>query len=705
MKTISAIAVIALLLLSIEVLTSQAPIPTPAQGQAPGGRGAGQGARGRGAAPADVNAVTAGDFLIDPPTLINLGFEWFIQGDENRNAAVAVSYRKKGDSVWRDALPLLRLKGERVYQASQVDVISPNMFAGSILDLAPDTAYEAQFVLSDPDGVRGVAQRTITVRTRPEPKPYEGGRVFHVYPHGFAGQKIEPSFEGLMCAYNYSCAGTDWATAGRPRVRPGDTILVHAGLYKYNRYEYTNDASVNRTVPLDGTYYMTADGTPEMPIAIKAAGDGPAIFDGAGNFALFDVRAADYTYFEGLTFRNAEIAILAGTQFLIGSKGLAVKKSRFENVGAGVFSNYSGSSNFYIGDNWFQGRNDPSHLIGWAGPQLWSRFAGVEGQIFPPKMASYIAVKLYGPGHVVAYNYIADFHDGINVETYGNPDGSVATGPGIGDGPKYPPQEYWDRRPVAIDVYNNYITNSHDNPIEADGSMHNIRVMRNMLINHASHAFCNQPALGGPVYWIRNIAYNLPGGSTRLTSGSMGVLFYNNTILSETTGNPQNTHWRNNLMLGQNSTPMIFSVTTNTNYTSSDYNGFRPNPGAAMSFRWSSPPFTVAMDPLGPGLQPNLETRDYATLAQYSQATGQDRHSVLLDYDIFMNVRRLDAQDIPSLQKLYKAEDFDFRLKSGSAAVDRGVALPNVTDGFSGRAPDLGALEVGAAAPHYGPRP
>jgi len=691
--------------LSIEVLTSQAPIPTPAQGQAPGGRGAGQGARGRGAAPADVNAVTAGDFLIDPPTLINLGFEWFIQGDENRNAAVTVSYRKKGESVWKDALPLLRLKGERVYQASQVDVISPNMFAGSILDLEPDTAYEAQFVMSDPDGVRGVARRTITVRTRPEPKPYEGGRVFHVYPHGFTGQKIEPSFEGLMCAYNYSCAGTDWATSGRPRVRPGDTILVHAGLYKYNRYEYTNDASVNRTVPLDGTYYLTADGTAEMPIAIKAAGDGPAIFDGAGNFALFDVRAADYTYFEGLTFRNAEIGILAGTQFLIGSKGLAVKKSRFENVGAGVFSNYSGSSNFYIADNWFYGRNDPNHLIGWNGPQIWSRFAGVEGQVFPPKMASYIAVKLYGPGHVVAYNYIADFHDGINVETYGNPDGSVATGPDIVDGPKYPPQEYWDRRPVAIDFYNNYITNSHDNPIEADGSMHNIRVMRNMLINHASHAFCNQPALGGPVYWIRNIAYNLPGGSTRLTSGSMGVIFYNNTILSETTGNPQNTHWRNNLMLGQNSTPLIFSVTTNTNYTSSDYNGFRPNPGAAMSFRWSSPPFTVAMDALGPGRQPNLETRDFATLAQYSQATEQDRHSILVDYDIFMNVRRLDAQDIPSLQKLYKAEDFDFRLKPGSAAVDRGVVLPNVTDGFSGTSPDLGALEVGAAVPHYGPRP
>src|SRR6185436_870592 len=208
-------------------------LTAPAYAQPPGG--------GQQTPPLNPNAIVPGEFVIEPPTLINLGFEWFVQGDDNRNASVAVSYRKKGETPWKTALPMLRLKGERVYQQSQVDVIAPNMFAGSILDLEPNTVYEAQFVMSDPDGVRGESRRVVTVRTRPEPKPYEGGRVFHVYPHGFTGQKTEPSFEGLMCAYNYSCAGTDWATAGRPRVRAGDTILVHAGLYKYNRYEYTND--------------------------------------------------------------------------------------------------------------------------------------------------------------------------------------------------------------------------------------------------------------------------------------------------------------------------------------------------------------------------------------------------------------------------------------------------------------------------------
>ena len=70
-----------------------------------------------------------------------------------------------------------------------------------------------------------------------------------------------------------------------------------------------------------------------------------------------------------------------------------------------------------------------------------------------------------------------------------------------------------------------------------------------------------------------------------------------------------------------------------------------------------------------------------------------------------MNVPRLDAKDVKTVQRLYKAEDLDFRLKPGSAAVDRGIALPNITDGFSGRAPDLGAIEAGQAPVIYGPRP
>src|SRR6266567_6476433 len=98
------------------------------------------------------NKVKPGELIIDHPTLINLGFEWLIQGDDNRNAKVDVSYRKRGETQWKTGLPLLRLQGERIYQNQGVfDVTSPNMFAGSILDLEPDNEYEARFVMSDPD--------------------------------------------------------------------------------------------------------------------------------------------------------------------------------------------------------------------------------------------------------------------------------------------------------------------------------------------------------------------------------------------------------------------------------------------------------------------------------------------------------------------------------------------------------------------------
>ena len=86
------------------------------------------------------NAVTAQSFTIEPPTLLCLGFEWTIQGDDNRNATVSVKYRKKGDSSWREALPLLRIGEEKVWRSREfLEHWTPRMFAGSIFDLDADT--------------------------------------------------------------------------------------------------------------------------------------------------------------------------------------------------------------------------------------------------------------------------------------------------------------------------------------------------------------------------------------------------------------------------------------------------------------------------------------------------------------------------------------------------------------------------------------
>ena len=45
------------------------------------------------------NVTVAGKFTVEPPTLQCAGFEWYIEGDDNRTASVAVSYREQGSEV------------------------------------------------------------------------------------------------------------------------------------------------------------------------------------------------------------------------------------------------------------------------------------------------------------------------------------------------------------------------------------------------------------------------------------------------------------------------------------------------------------------------------------------------------------------------------------------------------------------------------
>ena len=76
-----------------------------------------------------------------------------------------------------------------------------------------------------------------------------------------------------------------------------------------------------------------------------------------------------------------------------------------------------------------------------------------------------------------------------------------------------------------------------------------------------------------------------------------------------------------------------------------------------MPFRWESPPFDVAADFRAPNHTPALELREFATLEEYSAATGQDRNSVEVGYHVFVNVPALDARDVGTLQAVYDADD------------------------------------------------
>ena len=75
--------------------------------------------------------------------------------------------------------------------------------------------------------------------------------------------------------------------------------------------------------------------------------------------------AANFNYFEGITFRNTLIAMEAGIKNIAGSVGLTVKHSKFEDVGVGIHTDFAGSGGYYIADNVFIGRHNAASLVGW----------------------------------------------------------------------------------------------------------------------------------------------------------------------------------------------------------------------------------------------------------------------------------------------------------------------------------------------------
>ncbi len=625
------------------------------------------------------NATVAGRFHVERPTLHNLGFEWSIQGDANRNATVSVQYRAAGESQWKNGMPLLRIGGENVYRRREnLDYFVPQGFAGSILNVKEGTEYECKFQLTDPDGATGTASHTVKVKTRTEPMPSTEGRTLHVYPADYQGERIEPSFTGILQAY-YGAGLGDWTVVWERRAKPGDTLLVHTGLYKPERLNYVDPMMA----PFDGSLSLTLKGTREKPITIKAAGDGEVIFDGAGNHRMFDVMASQYHIFDGITIRNTDVGIFAGQKEVIGAVGLAVKNCRFENVGFGIWTEYAGSSDFYIADNLILGRDDRFRLIGWGGP---SRYPGGPSWASPGafgshEMVSYYGIKVYGPGHVIARNSVAYFHDAISISTYGTPESDP------------------DRRASSIDIYNNDMHMLNDDYIETDGGVHNIRVYNNRGTNATHGGYSAQPMFGGPVYFIRNTLYNVPSGvAFKFDAHPAGVYAFHNTIIGEHLSGPvSNSHFRNNLFLGRDTPGRgIMRQTHGTSEYSYDYNGYRPNRGAKDQFTFGAPAKGQTL------YEPRREDmKTFETLAAYQAGSGQDRHSIEVDFDIFEG---LVPPDHTQRHKVYHAMDLNFRLKPGAKAVDAGVVIPAVNEDFKGKAPDLGALEVGAEPIRYGPR-
>jgi hypothetical protein len=121
--------------------------------------------------------VVVGTLVVGRSTSVSLTFELPIDGDADRTAAVAVSYRKAGTREWMTGPPMIRLSDVRVDGRLRGTNFGSfrrpkpaGRFFGSIPNLEPDTEYECSFLLYDADGAFGLVDQSTMARTAKRPE-------------------------------------------------------------------------------------------------------------------------------------------------------------------------------------------------------------------------------------------------------------------------------------------------------------------------------------------------------------------------------------------------------------------------------------------------------------------------------------------------------------------------------------------------------
>jgi hypothetical protein len=436
-------------------------------------------------------------------------------------------------------------------------------------------------------------------------------------------------------------------TRGVPRPAPGARVKQ---ANPNNFREIEANAEAGDIIQLTPGYYesftATRDGVPGRPIVIRG-----------------DTSHVVRSTFDGISLEGRKHIILEkltvnGRVSLLGAEEVAVRHCMVNAKYGITASRPPGCKNCYVADN----------VVTYTMP--WTPEGMGDESIFGGEGCVGEGIQITGPGNVICYNRVRGYRDCISTMEDRNA-----------------------HEQVSVDIYNNDIYVGADDGIEADFCMGNCRVMRNRLTN-CFMGLSSQPSLGGPTYFIRNAMYNIIDAPFKLSRGSLGDVILHNTVVKVGDGlrmphGPTqygNSYFRNNLSIGGKG--------------GGKFGRYGSGAGRAI--------FTPATDPLNDLDYDGVGTHGTPFEGQIGRVTfiGADemrrltteKHGVQVDLSVFESVEFPD----PPLPERNPA---DLRLRGGSAAIDAGARLPNVNDGFGGKAPDLGAYEFGQAPSHYGPRP
>jgi len=371
----------------------------------------------------------------------------------------------------------------------------------------------------------------------------------------------------------------------------------------------------------------------------------PIVIRGSGAVTIngdLSLISRKHVYVTGLTVNGRIRANL--------STSVSVVKNTIKTASDGVAATLR-SENLYVADNTITGAT------------AWNEAAlGVSGANIGE------GIWVTGPGHVIEHNAVSGFRDGI----------SLLEGDEV-------------KEQFSIDIVENDIRNCADDGVEADFCAHNCRIVRNRLTN-TFIALSSQPGLGGPTYFVRNAMYNVILSAFKLQRGSVGDVVLHNTVVKNgdalgiyTSDVFSRQYFRNNIFIGG---------------AGGSYGGYSSGSGKVIAMTSAATSGDYNFDGFGSTtgkFEGQLGAVTFASLAELRSKTTE-KNAAQLALDVFAAPVAFPTSPFPAFAPVGLA------LAGGSAAEDVGEVIPNVNDGFAGKAPDLGAHERGAPLPAYGPR-
>jgi hypothetical protein len=681
------------------------------------------------------------------PSFTTLGFNLTYNGDANKNSRAVMSFRKSGESEWREGHPGIRIGHAGRFQPAVSGW--QNEWAFRIFYLNPGTAYEIKIKFEDPDGVEGDPYPEFTVKTRGQYTLENHGREYHVSPTGNDGNRgtAQYPFRSIRRAINL--------------VKAGETIILHDGIYR----------------PFEGSGPVIIDksGTAEAPIIIKAAPGAKAVITGSdptlaqpgkavwrdrgsgvystplsqppsevffeehylahfesfaglssgqakgyGRTGLFggwwyDARArelcikfpaaydewngpsldptghaiyasitldgfkisGDHIVLEGLTIQHTRQAIaLKSADYFV------LRNSTLKGNIKGVFSR--ADLNEALSSYSLIEFNDIS-----VSPTYWFREWGLGHDI------SAIGIGYAtGGGHVIRYNTIHDIENGIYVGAVFRPGEKARATMG---NPRYNP---------GTVVHDNHIYNIGDDAIEIDGPGYNLVVLRNR-IHDVFVGVSTAPCAIGPAwilyntFYFRNRYFNgrlsltkkypIPDTGfkfdTNMRAGVGPVIYYHNISLMEL--DPAAPFGSRTAFVTEWGTSPGMNVKSRNNI-------FVANPGRSVMY--------IAKDKIESAGRPVFLDMDYDNLwvdfsyrdSQLARVwgAGQEKMYKLTELQRYLNI---ELHGMNSRPKFANTAEGDFSLPVTSPMIDAGITIPGINDHYTGKAPDIGAVEYGGS--------